>query len=260
MSAEPDETHHDDQAPFRSAEDWLRARGVEREPIRVSAPPADRSDGQPDGRAPVSAREAARLANEPPPAPPGEAPPARADEPDRTDDTDDGPDTEAGSLGDRVASALAFIRRSTAGTPQSEARLRAKLTEKGELPVVIDHALQRARDEQLVDDDAMAAALVAEWRAKGHAPLRIRQDLRQRGFPPDLVARLLVDAESEDQEAAAFDVARRKAAAMRNVEAETAYRRLVGHLARRGYPEGLARKVARQVVYVDREHEQIAGR
>ncbi len=247
MSADSDETHRDDEAPFRSAEDWLRERGVAREPIRVSAPP--------DDRPPVSAREAARLANEPPAAAPGETPPDRA-----PSDTDEEADTAAGSLGDRVAAALAFIRRSTAGTPQSEARLRSKLTERGELPVVIDHALARARDEQLVDDDAMASALVAEWRTKGHAPLRIRQDLQKRGFDRALIERLLADAESEDQEAAAFDVARRKAAGMRHVTAETAFRRLVGHLARRGYPEGLARKVARQVIYVDREHEQVAGR
>ncbi|MBW3659956.1 MAG: RecX family transcriptional regulator, partial [Actinobacteria bacterium] len=99
-----------------------------------------------------------------------------------------------------------------------------------------------------------------ERRRKGHAPFRITQDLRTRGFADDLIARVVAPLESQDREAQAFDAARDKARSLAGLEDETAFRRLVGHLARRGYHEGLARKVAREVVYADREVRRTAER
>jgi hypothetical protein len=43
------------------------------------------------------------------------------------------------------------------------------------------------------------------------------------------------------------------------VETETAYRRVVGYVARRGYPEALARKVAREAVFASRDAQRAAG-
>jgi hypothetical protein len=96
-------------------------------------------------------------------------------------------------------------------------------------------------------------------RAKGHAPLRLRQDLAKRGFDPQLIDQVLAPVEAEDQEAAAFAVAKDKADRLTGVDAETALRRTVAHVARRGYPEGLARKVARAAVDVSRDAQRAAG-
>lgn len=241
---------------FRSAEEWLAQQGVERRSFRVEPPV--RSDEESSTGPGVSPREAMRLAAEPPPTAPGEATSTADGEPEDGDpsDLEEGPQR---GLEEQVTGAVAYARRATAQTPMSEQRLRRKLERRGELPVVIRHALERCRAEGIVDDLAYAQALAEEGHRKGHAPLRIRQDLDKRGLPRDVAERVLAAYDGEDREAAAFGVARRKAATMRNVEAEAAFRRLVGHLARRGYPEGLSRKVARQVVYVDREHEQVAG-
>lgn len=166
----------------------------------------------------------------------------------------------APGLEDDVARAVAFIRRSTAGAPQAEGRLRGKLLERGHPEQVVTLALERARRERLIDDVAMAAALVDEKRRVGHAPARIRRDLRGRGFADEVLDPLLAGAESEDQEAAAFAVAAERAARLTGTATETAYRRVVGHVTRRGYPEALARKVARAAVFSSREHERTAGR
>ncbi|MBW3618883.1 MAG: RecX family transcriptional regulator, partial [Actinobacteria bacterium] len=107
---------------------------------------------------------------------------------------------------------------------------------------------------------AYAAALADERRRKGHAPFRITQDLRKRGFADDLIARVVAPMEAQDREAQAFDAARGKARSLSGLADETAFRRLVGYLARRGYPEGLARKVSREVVYADREARRTAER
>jgi regulatory protein len=165
----------------------------------------------------------------------------------------------ATTLADDVAEGLAFVRRSTANAPQSVGRLRRKLADRDTPAAVIDLVIERAHAERLVDDLAIATSLVEERRAKGHAPLRLRQDLAKRGFDPQLIDQVLAPVEAEDQEAAAFAVAKDKADRLTGVDGETALRRTVAHVARRGYPEGLARKVARAAVDVSRDPERAAG-
>ncbi len=253
---------------MKDAEAWLAARGVERRPFDAltedvagegvvgdDAPlPADDLSAPDDGRPGVSLIEARRLAEE------GSH---RSRDEEATPHHDDVVPVGGQApppLEDAVSSALATARRITAGSPCSEGRLRRKL-ESRDLPgVVVDRTMAAARDERLVDDDAFAAALVAEWRAKGHAPRRIRDDLRSREFAADVIDRAAAVAEEDDQSAAAFGLARERAGQLRNVSPEAAYRRTASFLARRGYSEGLARKAARDAVYTDRETEQVAGR
>ena len=246
------------EQPFRDAEAWLAERGVRRDPLHVrpadesatEAPPA--GDGPaPPGAPPaeVSAREAMRLAE------------AGADEAVRAADQDaaDPQRRTEPRLEDEVAEAVAFVRRSTANAPQAEGRLAAKLADRGWPPAVVDQALARCRQAGLVDDDAMAAALVDEGRRKGHAATRLRSDLQRRGLAADVIERVLAPLADEDPEAAAFAVARQKADTLTGVSAETAFRRIVGHLARRGHPEALARKVARAAVFDARDEQRVAG-
>ena len=226
-----------DTDAFRSAEEWLAQQGVTRDPIRVDtttlppAPPPPAAD-TPTGDASASSEAA-------------DATPTANPEPE--------------PLEDAVARAVAFIRRSTAMHPASEGRLRDKLAGRDTPRRVVELALEQARRERLVDDRALTFALAEERRAKGHAATRIRMDLRQKGLPDDMIAEALAGTEREDPEAVAFGVARGKAGSYAHLDAEAAYRRLVAFLARRGHPEGLARKVAREVVYVDREAERTAG-
>lgn len=242
-------------ATFRDAEDWLAERGIERDPIRVPTQPAPDEDH----RTPVSPREAARLATEAASLPHQQ--PEVADLAQQRADAGDipPPDETTGDLQEEVAKAVAYARRSTAQAPKSEGRLRERLVEREYPDVVIRLALERCRAEGLVDDPAMAAALIEERRAKGHAPFRIRRDLEQRGFERPLLDRLLAPYEAEDPEAQAFEVATRKAARLSHVDAETAFRRTAGFVARRGYPESLARKVAREAVFSARDAERTAG-
>lgn len=252
--------------PFRDAEAWLAERGVAREPIRVepAAPPAGTDDpggADPGGADPgprgvpvagdlteVRPREALRVAQQ-----------AAADAATVDAERAAAPTTAAG-LEDEVARAVAFVRRSTTAAPQAEGRVRDKLAERGHAATVIDLALSQARRERLVDDAAMVGALVEEKRRAGHAPARIRRDLRARGFEDEVLDPALAAAEAEDQEAAAFAVAAERAARLTAAPVETAYRRVAAHVARRGYPEALARKVARAAVFAAREDARTAGR
>lgn len=229
----------EDLNPFRDAEAWLRERGIEREPVVEPDAPTD-------GAAPTP-RHARALARQ-----------VAADAALRQADQDAVPSVDSARLEDDVARALAFVRRSTASAPQAQRRLRDKLAERGWSATVIDRALEQARRERLVDDAAMAAALVEERRRKGHAVARIRKDLLARGFEPATLDDALADAEREDPEAAAFAVARARAQRCTGLEAEVAFRRVAAHVARRGYPDGLARKVARQAVFATRDAQRTA--
>lgn len=243
----------------RDAEAWLAERGIERDPIRVDPAPAPPTESDapsaaaadtapPADGAPISPREAGRLVEQ-----------AAADADLADAERRAQPDPAERRLEDDVAEAVAYIRRSTSSAPQSEGRLRDKLEGRGWPKVVVEQALDRARSERLVDDVAMAAALVAERRAKGHAPARIRQDLTARGFTRELLDPLLHAAENEDPEAAAFALATRKAASLTGEPTEAAFRRTAAYVARRGYPDGLARKVAREAVFSTRDPQRTAG-
>jgi len=241
------------------AERWLADRGVRREPIAGPGSGPDGTDPAPsehDLPAPtaVGVREAIDLARQ-----------SAADAARRRGPTEEvGAPQGTGVLSDDargdVDSALAFIRRSTSNAPQSEGRLRAKLQDRGHDETTVEDALDRARTERLVDDDALLAALIAERRARGHADARLRRDLRDRGFTGPQVDEALDRSATTDPAAAAFAVAREHAARHRTVDAEIAVRRTVGALVRRGHPEALARKVARDAVYADREAHAVAER
>lgn len=216
-------------ATFKDAEAFLEELGVERRPLVVEVPDEDDTEAGATAGSPGDGAAGAAPRTPPP-------------------------------LDEAVSEAIATVRRITAGAPASEGRVRRKLQDRDYPAPVIDAAMQRARDERLVDDDAMAAALVAEWRAKGHAPRRLRDDLRKREFDEEVVARAVAVAEDDEPLAAAFALAKDRATKMRHVDAETAYRRIVGYLARRGHGDGVARKAARDAVFDDRERERTAGR
>ena len=222
------------------AEQWLRQRGVERDELTAPPPPTTASTGA--DRTDVSLREAVRLATELP-APVIDPVTAAVEE----------------SLADEVSRAMAYVRRATASTPMSEGRLRGRLVDRDFSGPAIDRALAQARAQRHVDDEALARALAREGTAKGHAPSRIRRDLRKRELASDAIEAALDEVVPTDLEAAAFDLAQRKARSSRDAAPEAAFRRVVGHLARRGYSPDLARRVARQVIFEDREPDRITG-
>ncbi len=222
------------------AERWLASRGIQREPVLVMFSEDTAADRTPDVREP---------------------PPAEADAVSSAVGHDlVAPDLVSDASEETVEGALGFIRRSTSNAPQSEGRLRSKLEDRGFPESVISEAMVRARTERLVDDAAMIAALIIERRARGHADLRLRRDLRGRGFSGAQVDEALAAFAVTDPAAAVFALAREQVARHRGVDAETAVRRTVGFLVRRGHGEGIARKAARDAVYADREAQQVAER
>jgi SOS response regulatory protein OraA/RecX len=247
----------------RDAESWLAERGIVREAVVAPRSAEEVRPDEPSAPAhpPPSAREVIGLARQ-----------VTADSVSRAVPKD--PATVGGSgvdapsdplpggqhPGDRVAAAVAFVHRSTANAPQSEGRLREKLAERGFDEPDVEEALAQARAARIVDDTALLAALITERRERGHADLRLRRDLRSRGFTGEQIDTALERHRGTDPFAAAFTLAREQARRHRTLDAEVAVRRIVGFIVRRGHSEALARKAARDAVYADREPLRTAER
>jgi regulatory protein len=153
-----------------------------------------------------------------------------------------------------VASALRFVLRSTRARPQTEAELRAKLRSRDHPDDVIDAAIDRATELGAIDDAAFARAWVNDRGVgRGYSALRVREELRRRSVPEGVIDEAMGVLETRDDLSVATELARSRAQRMpAALEPEAVARRLLGFLARRGYPEGLSRRVAIQVSGLDR--------
>ncbi len=153
-----------------------------------------------------------------------------------------------------VEAAVAFLLRSTRARPQTEAELRAKLLERGWDPEAAAAALARGRELGALDDGAFARAWVEDrGLGRGYGASRLRRELARRQVPDGLIDAAMVAVEERDEEAVALELATERAARLpADLDPERVAARLVGFLARRGYPEGLARRVALRASGLDR--------
>lgn len=153
-----------------------------------------------------------------------------------------------------VEAAVGFVLRSTRQRPQTEAELAAKLHGRDVAPHIVRAALVRARELGAVDDAAFARAWVTErgWE-RGYGTARLRQELVRRQVPDTVIDAALAQLADRDEEATASELAKERFARLpETLEPEKVASRLVSFLVRRGYPQGLARRVALRVSGLDR--------
>ncbi len=121
----------------------------------------------------------------------------------------------------------------------TERALRRKLTQKQFDAKEIDAALERLIGARLIDDEKFAEEFARQKLVnRGSSVRRVQQDLSRRGISREM-ARAAVDRvrESEvvDIGASIEAAAKKKLAAMSDLDDETKRRRLFGFLARRGF-------------------------
>lgn len=99
-----------------------------------------------------------------------------------------------------------------------------------------------------LDDAGLAEQLVhIGVSRKGEGRVAIAQAMARRGVPRD-VADAALGAVGDDDADRALEFARRKATSIGGRDDDAALRRLVGQLARRGYPSSVAMTAARQAL------------
>ncbi|MPZ25122.1 MAG: RecX family transcriptional regulator [Micromonosporaceae bacterium] len=148
--------------------------------------------------------------------------------------------------------------RQLAVRPRTRADLATALRRRGVDDRVAAEVLDRYDEVGLIDDAAFARAWVSSrHQGRGLARRALGSELRQRGVAADAVGEALgqLDDETEAETARAL-VERRLRTATGPPEAIV--RRLVGMLARKGYPAGLAYRVVKEALAADQRTAAVA--
>jgi regulatory protein len=136
--------------------------------------------------------------------------------------------------------------RQLAVRPRTRAELETALRKRGIRDEVIAEVLERYSDVGIIDDAAFARAWVtSRHHGKGLAGRALAQELRRRGVEQELITEAVAEIDPETEKATALELARRKLRTLSG-QPDSVFRRLVGALARKGYPAGVAYGAAKQ--------------
>nr|WP_245797757.1 regulatory protein RecX [Corynebacterium frankenforstense] len=137
---------------------------------------------------------------------------------------------------------------------RSRAELRGRLKDKDFDSDVIDAVLDDLAGAGLIDDAAFAREWVRQRASRrGKSRRMLDHELERKGVGAGERAAALDQIDPEDERERALTLARKKARSVREVpadrrERDKALRRIVGVLARRGFPEGMSLALARQAL------------
>jgi regulatory protein len=137
------------------------------------------------------------------------------------------------------------------GQARSRSELAVKLATKNVPDDIATRLLDRFEEVGLVDDGAFARAWVSSrgpagsGGGKGLARKALAQELRRKGVADDVAREALDEIDPADEEETARALVRKKLRSMQGLDRDKATRRLVGVLARKGYPPGLAFSVVK---------------
>ena len=173
------------------------------------------------------------------------------------------PDDEAGTSQDRSSEggdwepnlesvARTILLDQLTGRARSRRELADALRKRNVPDEIASRLLDRFEEVGLVDDTAFAHSWVSgRHSAKGLAPRAIAQELRRKGVDDEVAREALDQLGEQEQEATARALVRKKLRSLERFDEATRTRRLVGMLARKGYPPGLAFRVVRDEIGAD---------
>ncbi len=138
--------------------------------------------------------------------------------------------------------------RQLAVRPRTRAELQTALSKRGVADEVASAVLDRYSEVGMIDDAAFARAWVnSRHHSKGLATRALAQELRRKGVDQEVATNALSELDSDTEAQTALDLALRKLRTTRG-EPEQVFRRLVGMLARKGYPGGVAVRAVKEAL------------
>jgi regulatory protein len=139
--------------------------------------------------------------------------------------------------------------RQLAVRPRTRAELAAALARRGIDADVAASVLDRYDEVGIIDDAAFARAWVSSrHHGRGLASRALANELRQRGVDKELADEALAELDDDTQAATARQLVDRKLRAAGSTPPDALFRRLVGSLARKGYPPGVAIRVVKDAL------------
>lgn len=148
--------------------------------------------------------------------------------------------------------------RQLAVRPRTRAELAAALRRHGISEAVAAEVLDRYHEVGLIDDAAFARAWVtSRHQSKGLARRALGSELRRRGVAAETADEALAELDEQTEAETARALVVRK---LRTTSGDPAavMRRLVGMLARKGYPAALAYRVVKEVLAEDERTAELA--
>jgi regulatory protein len=164
-----------------------------------------------------------------------------------------------GSADPEEAARQICLRLLTAG-PRTRAQLAAALRRRRVPDEIAKSVLGRFAEVGLIDDAAFARAWVeTRHHGRGLARRALSAELRQRGVAAEEVRAAVGTLGPQDEIATARRLVARRLPATRGRPLPARVRHLVGVLARKGYPAGLAYQVVREALEQDGESTVAIG-
>jgi regulatory protein len=150
--------------------------------------------------------------------------------------------------------------RLLAAAPRTRAQLATALRRRQVPEEVAEAVLGRFAEVRLIDDAAFAQAWVAtRHHGRGLARRALSAELRQRGVAAEEVRAAVGSLGDQDELATARRLVAKRVGATRGRPLPARVRHLVGMLARKGYPAGLAFQVAREAIEAEGQRGPEAG-
>ncbi|HWD06364.1 MAG TPA: regulatory protein RecX [Amycolatopsis sp.] len=133
-----------------------------------------------------------------------------------------------------------------AARPRTADELRQTLRRKGFDEDAIETLLGKLDRAGLVNDAEFAEMWIRSRHAgQGLSRTALVAELRRKGVDGDIAAQAAGEIDREAEERRARELVRKRLGSLGNVDEQTAIRRLLGFLGRKGYPQGLAYSVIR---------------
>lgn len=166
-------------------------------------------------------------------------------------------DDGSGAEADQEAVARKILLDALTGQARSRKELADKLAKKNVPDDLARRLLDRFEEVGLVDDEAFARAWIASRQpGKGLARRALAQELRRKGVDDSVAREALEEIDPDDEEQAARRLVHKKMRSLGSVDRTKATRRLVGMLARKGYPPGLAHAIVREALDASERDEE----
>jgi regulatory protein len=134
-----------------------------------------------------------------------------------------------------------------AARPRSKDELRQALRRKGFDDETSETLLGKLDKAGLVDDAEFAEQWVRSRHThQGLARSALIMELKRKGVDSEIAVHAASGVDRESEEQRARELVRKRLPSLGNVDEQTAIRRLLGVLARKGYPQGLAYSIVRE--------------
>jgi regulatory protein len=159
-----------------------------------------------------------------------------------------------GQVDDPEAVARLICLRQLTAAPRTRAQLAETLRRRGVPDDAAEAVLGRFTEVGLIDDATFAKAWVeSRHYGRGLGRRALAAELNQRGVEREDIREAVAKLSLETELSTARSLVERRLRATAGLPAQARLRRLVGMLARKGYPAGLSYRVVREALDRDRQ-------